>query len=95
MSKGSKRGWAHSGSTPAWRRVRLLVLARDGWQCQIKGPRCTGTADTVDHIVPLADGGPMYDLGNLRAACARCNYGRRTTTPTTPASTNVETRTRW
>lgn len=28
--------WA-AGSTPAWRRLRLWVLTRDGWTCQLCG----------------------------------------------------------
>lgn len=58
-----------------WRRVRLLVLQRDGYVCRMRGPRCTGVATTVDHIVPLHLGGSLLDPANLRAACAKCNYG--------------------
>lgn len=89
------RGWAGSGSTTRWRQVRALVLARDGYQCQIKGPRCTGVADTVDHIVALKDGGAMYDPAGLRAACLRCNAGRRDDPTTAPDPTRVEIRTVW
>jgi 5-methylcytosine-specific restriction endonuclease McrA len=39
----------------------------------MRGPRCTRFATTVDHIIPIADGGDMYDPTNLRAACHRCN----------------------
>lgn len=64
------------GSTRWWRRTRALVLARDGYVCQINGPCCTGVATTVDHIRRVVDGG-TDDLANLRAACARCNYGQQ------------------
>lgn len=57
--------------------VRALVLERDGHRCQIRGPECLGVADTVDHIVPRALGGPLYDPANLRAACHVCNASRR------------------
>jgi 5-methylcytosine-specific restriction endonuclease McrA len=69
--------------TRAWRNLRLAVLDRDLWLCQIKGDGCTHHATTVDHIVARADGGPMWDPGNLRGACRRCNYSvnaRRTNT---------------
>ena len=59
-----------------WRRIRAQVLERDGGLCQIRGPRCTGTADAVDHIIPVASGGPWFDPANLRAACTTCNNGR-------------------
>jgi 5-methylcytosine-specific restriction enzyme A len=62
--------------TRAWLSVRLYVLARDGYLCQIRGPRCTKFANAADHIIPLADGGPEFDPKNLRAACKRCNSGR-------------------
>lgn len=30
------KAW-ENGSTPAWRRMRLFVLTRDGWMCQLCG----------------------------------------------------------
>jgi hypothetical protein len=59
-----------------WRRVRLTILARDGYLCQIIAPGCTRAATQVDHIVPVSKGGSILDPANLRAACARCNRGR-------------------
>lgn len=56
--------------------MRHPILERDGYACQIRGPRCTGTATTVDHIVPLIQGGARLDPANLRAACLRCNSGK-------------------
>ena len=56
-----------------WRRLRLAVLDRDGWRCQVKGPTCTINATCVDHAIPRADGGAMWDAANLRASCRRCN----------------------
>jgi 5-methylcytosine-specific restriction protein A len=61
----------------AWRRVRLTILRRDGYLCQIRGPRCTGEATEVDHIVPIIVGGARLDPANLRAACQACNGDRR------------------
>ena len=63
-------------ASPAWRRIRLLVFARDGKDCQIHGPKCLRDATEVDHIVTLSDGGAPYDPANLRAACKPCNGGR-------------------
>ena len=59
-----------------WRRVRLLVLQRDGYQCRINGPKCETVANQVDHIVPIDAGGRRLDMNNLRAACGPCNGGR-------------------
>lgn len=59
-----------------WRKVRAAVLERDGGVCQIRGPECQGTADQVDHVVPVGYGGARLDPANLRAACRTCNGGR-------------------
>ncbi len=69
---GGDRFYSHR----RWRRVRLLVLERDGWTCQIRASGCTTVAEHVDHIVPRRLGGAGYDPRNLRAACAKCNLGR-------------------
>ena len=60
----------------AWRRVRLAVLERDGWVCQIKLPKCAGKADAVDHILPVSAGGHPLHPDNLRACCTGCNTRR-------------------
>ena len=59
--------------TRAWRAIRPAILARDGYLCQIRGPRCTTRATEVDHIVPIVAGGAKFDASNLRAACKGCN----------------------
>jgi 5-methylcytosine-specific restriction enzyme A len=60
----------------AWRRLRLLILDRDRHACQIRGPKCTGAATQVDHVIDRADGGAVFDPRNLRAACSACNGWR-------------------
>ena len=67
-------------SEAAWRQLRVVVLERDGHQCQIKGPTCTGIATQVDHIVPVAQGGSRFDPDNSRAACPECNGLKARTT---------------
>ena len=59
-----------------WRRVRDAVIVRDGGVCQLRYPgRCTGTATTADHVLPVAYGGDN-ELVNLRASCVACNEHR-------------------
>lgn len=62
------------GGRPA-ARFRALVLARDGYRCLMlrDGVVCGDPATTVQHVVPLADGGPPLDPANAVAACAPCN----------------------
>ena len=70
----AKRAYDHN-----WRAIRLQILERDGHACQVRGPRCKGKANHVDHIVPLAEGGDRLNPDNLRAACGPCNTGRGNT----------------
>lgn len=61
-------------STSAWKRLRLQVLQRDGYQCQLRYTDvCTGHATQVDHIVNTASGGAELDPTNCAAACQPCN----------------------
>jgi 5-methylcytosine-specific restriction endonuclease McrA len=65
----------------------IRVFERDGWRCHICGRRTPrehrgtqkATAPELDHIVPLAAGGP-HSYGNTACACRRCNHrkGART-----------------
>lgn len=60
-------------SDPTYQANRRLVLVRDGYKCQIKGPRCTVSATEADHIDPH---GPS-EVWNMRASCRPCNAGKR------------------
>jgi len=63
----------------AWRNVRLVVLARDGWTCQVRqSPKCQPDLRLprnahVDHVLPVAQGGAALHPWNLRASCGPCN----------------------
>ncbi len=63
----------------AWRQLRVLVLDRDNWWCQVRvSAKCVpnlryGARNAhVDHVVPRAQGGTDHP-SNLRACCMRCN----------------------
>ena len=58
------------GYDAAWRALRPAILARDGYVCQLCG---LPGADSVDHIIPMAQGGDRLDPSNLRAAHRSCN----------------------
>ncbi|GAA2543757.1 hypothetical protein GCM10010210_13060 [Pseudonocardia hydrocarbonoxydans] len=64
------RSWA-KGSTPAWRRVRSQVLARDQYRCQLQLDCCTHVATQVHHTVAREVAGD--DPAVLVAACQPCN----------------------
>lgn len=70
-------------SKPTRRRLRRLLIERDGTTCWLCGspmmPADTAhwnpKAMTIDHVVRIADGG-SDDLGNLRLAHKFCNETR-------------------
>jgi 5-methylcytosine-specific restriction endonuclease McrA len=54
----------------AWKKLRLVVLARDQWTCAY----CGKDANEVDHIIPIAlDPTLAMDIENLQATCRTCN----------------------
>jgi len=61
-----------SGRGAEWRRIRLVVLRRDGNICHY----CGAFANTVDHVRAKNRGG-TDGLGNLVAACTRCNCSKQ------------------
>jgi 5-methylcytosine-specific restriction endonuclease McrA len=66
---GVREGW---GGPKAQRYVRL-TLAEYGttcWLCGLPG------ANSADHIIPISQGGAVYDLANLGPSHRSCNYSR-------------------
>jgi hypothetical protein len=57
------------------RRLRWLILQRDGFRCKYCGDD-SGTASLqVDHVIPVASGG-SNSRENLITACQDCNGGK-------------------
>lgn len=57
-----------------WERARLAALRRDGWRCRDCGRLAFHAGrPEVDHVIPLAAGGPPYELANLATRCAPCH----------------------
>lgn len=75
------------------KRVRFEVLRRDGFQCQYCGLRAPETAEglTIDHVIPVALGGPD-DPSNLVTACRDCNAGKTSIQPDSPLVAAVASR---
>lgn len=75
------------GSTRAWRRLRLYVLVRDGWVCQLTDPDGTPCGRwlrdshpdprhraSVEHLDPVSEGHPLLaHPDRLLAACLAHN----------------------
>lgn len=58
--------------THAFRKVAREVLERDNYTCRY----CGRHAGTVDHVVPVSQGGAKLDPANLVAACSYCNSSK-------------------
>ncbi len=56
-------------------KIRLLILDRDGYRCQLCGKTAKDTQLEVDHKVAVANGG-TDSLDNLWTLCIDCNRGK-------------------
>ena len=56
-----------------WQQLRRAAFTRDGFRCT----RC-GKAGRLeaDHTVPIAKGGPVWDLGNISTLCRYCHIAK-------------------
>lgn len=74
---------------PVTKRLRYEILKRDGHRCHY----CGATADdgplVVDHVIPVALGGPTEPT-NLVTACRDCNAGKSSTNPDDDLVANVD-----
>lgn len=70
------------------KRTRYEVLKRDNHSCRYCGGSAPDVKLTVDHVVPVALGG-TDNPDNLVAACADCNAGKSSTSPTDEAVADV------
>lgn len=57
------------------KKLRLLILERDGYRCCLCGRTAKETKLEVDHKVPVAKGG-TDSLNNLWTLCIDCNRGK-------------------
>jgi hypothetical protein len=56
-------------------KIRLLILERDGYKCQLCGKTGKETQLEVDHKIPVSRGG-KDSLDNLWTLCFDCNRGK-------------------
>jgi 5-methylcytosine-specific restriction endonuclease McrA len=67
--------WGTGRGVP--REIRVRVLERDGWRCQLGYQGCTFYATEVDHVVNIAQLGVARnhanDEENLQSVCAACH----------------------
>lgn len=56
--------------------VRQYVFERDGYQCKSCGKTNREAQLNIDHIIPLAQGGPD-DISNFQTLCSTCNQKKK------------------
>ena len=54
-----------------WRRIREDYLVENP-KCVV----CGRVANTVDHIIPIRNGGSKYRLDNLQSMCRHCHNSK-------------------
>jgi len=57
------------------KRIRFLILERDGFRCRLCGKTAKDTRLEVNHMAPIAKGG-TNSLANLWILCFDCNGGK-------------------
>lgn len=65
----------HSNRRALSKRIRILILERDGYKCCLCGRTAKETTLEVDHRIPVAKGG-TDSLNNLWTLCIDCNRGK-------------------
>ena len=72
-----RRGTRHErGYGSDWDKLRIQILARDMYLCQVCLPQgLVRPARTVDHVTPKAEGG-TDDPDNLQAICDDCHRAK-------------------
>lgn len=58
-----------------WQAIKRRVLGRGG-QC-VNYATCGGRGSTVDHVVPIKQGGSATDESNMQVLCWSCHQRKR------------------
>lgn len=71
--EGLKQSNYNLYNSPQWRRTSHAYRAKHPLcaECLKKG--LTIQATTTDHIIPINEGGKIWDWNNLQSLCDRCN----------------------
>lgn len=69
----AKTTTAITGNPTAWKKLSRRLRRMQPW-CSVPG--CANTELTVDHIVPLVNGGAPFDLANLQVLCRSHNAAK-------------------
>lgn len=75
VTRRPSRNWP-GGSTRSYRAIRAFVLRRDGGQCRLRHPGCTGVATQAHHLDDRATHGDDPVIGTDERAVYRVTAGR-------------------
>ena len=76
-------------SSAKWRKFRQSILRHQGGECVHCGNTFVDSLLHIDHITPIANGGPVYDIDNLQVLCKAC-HGRKTASETLGAGSKSQ-----
>lgn len=72
-----KRGNQEVYQGKRWKAVRQLVLSRDEFCCvECMKNGFVVAASVVDHILPINEGGAIYEMSNLQSLCSTCHNSK-------------------
>ena len=71
--KGMDRTNSKIYTSRQWRNLRKLVLHRQPICVHCEKKNKFITANTIDHIKPINQGGSVWDVDNLQALCSSCH----------------------
>ena len=66
-------------NTRRWKRLRRMILSRHPVCTECLKEGRTAPATVADHIIPIKQGGAIWDIDNLTGLCERCHNKKRQT----------------
>ena len=72
----SSKGWGSDHriyNSDRWRRLRLIGLNKEPLCITCKGKGITKAATVRDHIIPIQQGGSIWDENNHQSLCKSCH----------------------
>jgi 5-methylcytosine-specific restriction enzyme A len=78
-NKKRLKSYAEFYQSPEWKKIRIVVLKRDHFACQLCGVNISRRGSSrVDHIIPLKKNWDLrLETSNLRSLCAPCDNRAR------------------
>ena len=69
----SEKFYGEQSAIQDWSVVRAQAFKRDNYTCKHCGKLFDKSNLVGDHIIPIAVGGPEFDINNVQTLCIQCN----------------------